>query len=80
MRKSLFAASIAVLALSSSQALVAQSDVDQQLGSVNFKTSCNEVAQRRFDRGMRYQHSYWYINAKEVFEDAIKADPTCAMA
>ena len=82
MRKSLFAAtvSLATLALSSSQPLVAQGDVDQQLGSVNFKTSCNEVAQRRFDRGMRYQHSYWYVNAKEVFEEAFKADPSCAMA
>ena len=82
MRKSLFAAtvSLAALALSSSQPVVAQGDVDQQLGNVNFKTSCNEVAQRRFDRGMRYQHSYWYINAKEVFEEAFKADPTCAMA
>ena len=82
MRKSLLAAgvSIAALALSSSQPLVAQSNVDQQLGSVHFKTSCNEVAQRRFDRAMRYQHSYWYLNAKEVFEEALKADPTCAMA
>ena len=59
---------------------MAQSDVDQQLGNVQFKTSCNEVAQRRFDRAMRYQHSYWYIPAKEIFEDALKADPTCAMA
>ena len=52
MRKSLLAASVSVaaLALSSSQPLVAQSDVDQQLGNVHFKTSCNEVAQRRFDR------------------------------
>ena len=41
---------LAALALSSSQPLVAQSDVDQQLGNVSFKTSCNEVAQRRFDR------------------------------
>jgi Tfp pilus assembly protein PilF len=82
MRKSLLAASVcvAVFALSSSQPLVAQSEVDQQLGSVHFKTSCNEVAQRRFDRGMRYQHSYWYLAAKEVFEEALKADPTCAMA
>jgi hypothetical protein len=29
---------------------------------------------------MRYQHSYWYLNAKEIFEEALKADPTCAMA
>jgi hypothetical protein len=82
MRKSLLAASVcvAVFPLSPSQPLVAQSEVDQQLGSVHFKTSCNEVAQRRFDRGMRYQHSYWYLAAKEVFEEALKADPTCAMA
>ncbi len=82
MRKTLLATtvSVAALALSSSRPLVAQSDVDQQLGSVHFQTSCNEVAQRRFDRAMRYQHSYWYVPAKEVFEEALKADPTCAIA
>jgi len=81
MRKSVLAATVAAaLAGSSPQPLVAQGDVDQQLGSVQFKTTCNEVAQRRFDRGMRYQHSFWYLNAKEVFEEALKADPTCAMA
>ena len=82
MRKSLLAAAVstAALALSSPQPLVAQSDVDQQLGSVHFPTSCNEVAQRRFDRAMRFQHSYWYLAAKEVFEEALKADPTCAIA
>jgi hypothetical protein len=80
MRKSLFSIVVAGLTLSASQPLVAQNDVDQQLGSVNFKTSCNEVAQRRFDRAMRYQHSYWYLNAKEIFEEALRADPTCAIA
>jgi hypothetical protein len=82
MRNSLLAAAVgtAALVLSSSQPLVAQGDVDQQLGSVHFKTSCNEVAQRRVDRAMRYQHSYWYGPAKEVFEEALKADPTCAIA
>jgi hypothetical protein len=82
MMKSILAATVCVtaLALSSSDPLVAQSSIDQQLGTVNFKTSCNEVAQRRFDRAMRYQHSYWYVNAKEIFEEAVKADPTCAMA
>jgi hypothetical protein len=80
MRKSPYGITVAALVLSTSQPLVAQNDVDQQLGSVHFKTSCNDVAQRRFDRGMRYQHSFWYLNAKEIFEEAIKADPTCAMA
>jgi Tfp pilus assembly protein PilF len=82
MRISLLAAGVsaAAFALSSPQSMHAQSEADQQLGTVQFQTSCNEVAQRRFDRGMRYQHSYWYLNAKEVFEEALKADPSCAMA
>ena len=57
-----------------------QADADRQLGNVHFATSCNEVAQRRFDRAMRYQHSFWYSAAKEILEETLKADPTCAMA
>jgi tetratricopeptide (TPR) repeat protein len=74
------ATNLALLAWTFGQPAVAQGDGDQQLGSVHFKTSCNEVAQRRFDRAMRYQHSYWYLPAKEIFDEALKADPTCAMA
>jgi Tfp pilus assembly protein PilF len=69
-----------LLAWTFAQPAVAQIDADQQLGSVHFKTSCNDVAQRRFDLAMRYQHSYWYLPAKEIFEEVLKADPTCAMA
>src|SRR5439155_21532530 len=58
----------------------AQEDTDRRLGPVHFPTSCNETAQRRFDRGMRYQHSFWYREAKEIFEDVLKADPSCAIA
>jgi hypothetical protein len=57
-----------------------QEDTDQRLGTVHFPTSCNETAQRRFDRGMRYQHSFWYQSSKEIFEDVIKADPECGIA
>jgi tetratricopeptide (TPR) repeat protein len=82
MRNSLLALAVttSALTLSLSQPARAQGDVDQQLGSVHFKTSCNEVAQRRFDRAMRYQHSYWYHNARELFEEALKADPACGIA
>jgi hypothetical protein len=82
MKKTLLAAAVSVTALtvSSSQPSIAQGDVDQQFGVVNFETSCNEVAQRRFNRAMRYQHSFWYDQAKEIFEEAAKADPNCAMA
>src|SRR5262245_30989083 len=52
----------------------------EQLGKVHFATSCNEVAQRRFDRALRYQHSFWYRESKEIFEDVLKADPECGIA
>ena len=58
----------------------AQAQADMQLGNVHFATSCNEVAQRRFDRALRYQHSFWYRESKAIFEDALKADPQCAIA
>lgn len=80
MRKSVVAAGVFTLTLAAVDRGWSQADVDQQLGNVHFPTSCNEVAQRRFDRAMRYQHSFWYVAAKEVFEEVLKADPNCAMA
>ena len=81
MRNSLFPAiTSALIALGLSSPSAAQDTTDQQLGSVSFQTSCNEAAQRRFDRGMRYQHSYWYAQSREIFEEALKADPSCAIA
>jgi hypothetical protein len=58
----------------------AQEESDQRLGTVHFVTSCNEVAQRRFDRAMRYQHSFWYRESKQLFEEVLKADPECGIA
>jgi tetratricopeptide (TPR) repeat protein len=66
--------------LSFGQPAAAQDETDQRFGTVHFDTSCNEVAQRRFDRGLRYQHSFWYRASREIFEDALKADPECAIA
>src|SRR5882757_4914533 len=51
-----------------------------QLGNVHFETSCNETAQRRFDRAMRYQHSFWYGAAREIFQEAARADAACGIA
>jgi hypothetical protein len=57
-----------------------QDETEQRFGNVHFATSCNDTAQRRFDRGMRYQHSFWYRQSKEIFEDVVKADPECGIA
>src|SRR4051812_50058964 len=78
--KLLSASAIAMAATSFTPPALAQEDTDQRLGTVHFATSCNDTAQRRFDRGMRYQHSFWYGQAKEIFEDVLKADPSCAIA
>ena len=82
MRKSLLTATagLAALALTSPGPIAAQGEADQQLGNVHFETSCNEVAQRRFDRAMRYQHSFWYSAARDIFQEAAKADAECGMA
>ena len=78
-RISLLAALLAV-SISQGSPAYAQEDDTARLGSVHFATSCNEAAQRRFDRGMRYEHSFWYSAANEVFDDVLKADSTCAIA
>src|SRR6478752_8356936 len=80
LRSSLAAVFSAVLVGGFAQSAAAQDAAEQRLGTVHFETSCNELAQRRFDRGMRYQHSFWYKASKEIFEDALKADPECAIA
>ena len=76
MRKILFA----VLAVVAGSPAAAQDAADQKLGKVHFATTCNEVAQRRFDRAMRYQHSFWYSESREIYQEALKADPGCAIA
>src|SRR6476659_8451316 len=74
------AIAVAVTVLNPVAPAFGQDETDQRYGTVHFATSCNETAQRRFDRGMRYQHSFWYQSSKEIFEDVLKADPECGIA
>src|SRR6195256_305253 len=53
---------------------------DTTLGKVNFETSCNPEAQKLFNQGMLYQHSFWYRASQRTFEDVLKADPECGIA
>jgi tetratricopeptide (TPR) repeat protein len=81
MRESLFAVTmVAVTTFGFCGSSPAQENADQKLGTVHFETSCNETAQRRFDRAMRYQHSFWYTESKEIYEKTLEADPECAIA
>ena len=76
--RTLLAAATAVAALYASPTLAANGN--KQLGKVHFETSCTPAAQKAFDQGMLYQHSFWYRSSKQSFEDALKADPNCAIA
>src|SRR6195952_136233 len=79
MKNTLFAvAAIAAAGFSLAQPALGQSD--EKLGIVNFETSCSAEAQRLFNEGMLYQHSFWYRASQKVFEDALKADPECGIA
>jgi hypothetical protein len=60
--------------------IAAQPHSGQHLGEVHFQTSCNAAAQAHFDRGMRYQHSFWYRESKASFEEALRTDRECAIA
>jgi hypothetical protein len=72
-------AATAAVGLSFAQPALGQSD-GNQLGTVHFETSCKPEAQKLFDSGMLYQHSFWYRASQRVFEDALKADPECGIA
>src|SRR3984893_10672406 len=76
----IFAAAWIAAGFSFSQPIFAEEETDQRLGTIHFDTSCNDIAQRRFDRAMRYQHSFWYRESKELFEEVLKADPDCGIA
>jgi hypothetical protein len=47
---------------------------------VNFPVSCNEAAQKEFNRGMALFHSFWFDPAKKSFSKVLQLDPGCGMA
>ena len=52
----------------------------EKLGTVHFATSCNEEAQREFDRAVALLHSFQFSRAMAGFNAALKSDPTCGIA
>src|ERR1700761_5300553 len=79
MPKTAFLLAAVLAGISLAHPALAQSDEDK-LGKVHFETSCNAEAQKLFDRGMLYQHSFWYRASQKMFEDTLKADPACSIA
>jgi len=51
-----------------------------EVGRVRFPTTCQPAAQAPFERGVALLHSFWFPAAIASFDEALAADPTCAMA
>jgi hypothetical protein len=71
---------IAVVAIAGAFGQSALAAPPEDLGKVHFETSCKPDAQQHFDQAMLYQHSFWYRASQKSYEDALKADPECAIA
>ncbi len=52
----------------------------EQLGTVHFATSCNEVAQKEFNRAVALLHSFQFSHAVEGFNTVLGEDATCGIA
>jgi tetratricopeptide (TPR) repeat protein len=51
-----------------------------QLGKVNFPTSCTADVQPTIEKGVALLHSFQYKESEQTFTDAAKHDPKCAIA
>ena len=52
----------------------------EQLGRVNFQTSCSPAVEQRFARAMALLHSFWANDAIKEFNAVLQEDPSCAIA
>jgi tetratricopeptide (TPR) repeat protein len=76
----LIAAVLLILAASRSLTQEHQHRNGEKLGSVYFATSCNEVAQKEFDRAVALLHSFQFSRAIEGFNSVLAGDATCSIA
>jgi hypothetical protein len=79
-RVKLVAAILLALAVSRSTAQEHRHGNGEKLGSVNFVTSCSEVAQKDFNRALALLHSFQFSRAIAVFNAVLGEDATCGIA
>jgi len=71
---------LALALAASGQAQEHQHGNGEKLGTVHFATSCNEVAQRKFNRAVALLHSFQFSRAIEGFNGVLGEDATCGIA
>src|ERR1700724_2017224 len=52
----------------------------ENLGKVNFSTSCSSAVQPQFNRAVALMHSFQFAHAIEAFNAILVSDPSCAIA
>ena len=52
----------------------------EELGRVEFVTSCAAAERAPFNRGVALLHDFWYDEAERQFAEILARDPGCAMA
>src|SRR2546423_12730066 len=52
----------------------------EQLGKVDFPTTCTAAVAPQFGRGIALLHSFAYADAERAFRDVVTRDPQCAIA
>src|SRR6516164_6786039 len=69
------------MVLASAAVIVALANPAQsnQLGTVNFPTSCSSAVQPTIERAVALLHSFQYEEAAQAFDDAGNRDRSCAM-
>jgi tetratricopeptide (TPR) repeat protein len=52
----------------------------EKIGKVSFPITCDQSAQKEFERGLALLHSFWYEEAQKSFKEVLDQDPQCAIA
>jgi hypothetical protein len=72
--------SLVILLWASVVPMQAHAAAGEQLGQVQFATSCNQAVQEDFNRAVALLHSFWFDASAKAFEAVAQQDPSCAMA
>src|SRR6185503_5215431 len=56
----------------------AKPGANQQLGKVNFASSCSQKTQQKVQRGVAMLHSFWWPAGENAFQEIAAEDPSCA--
>ena len=52
----------------------------EQVGTVDFQTSCSPAVKTDMNRAVALLHSFWFPEARQEFQAIAAKDPSCAMA